>query len=761
MAFLFLNFSANAQLPNGITTWLQQQHVRLYARLSQYDTAQYNLLTNQNRTALMTEIQDTRLLDSGWQISTKASRVPGNTDAVELTVTFRCMSGHLSAGSVSVDMDVADWSEKNYVLLPAAAYNGNRYASRRLRYSPKLYEIQDIGPDKPIILTDVPKLSESGGFSRIQERSGSMSTPAVGFRSDSTRTGLWMLTQQGNTLGDYGISIAESRDRRRATMSVTSPIVRELYNYTNCDARHATWDKPADFKSGDTVSITLRLYGFDAPDVQALFDKLTVIRSGFSGPVSLVNTLPYSDCMRMLEAKFNDRNFVLTHGYYSVGLRENFLQDWQIGWTGGMISTYPLLVAGSDQTRQNVVRNFDWLFPNGISPSGFYWDMGKDGTVWYGGDIRKPHTGNWHLIRKSGDAVFYIVKQFHQMEKLGISVKPAWKTGNQRVCDALVQLWDKNQQFGQFVDSRTGDIQVGGSASGAIIPAALVLAAAYYHQPHYLNAAIEAGDYYNRNFTQKGISCGGPGDAVQNFDSESAYALVESYVALYEATGNKKWLIIAQNAARQFASWVVSYNFHFPDTSLFGTMGIRSTGAVYANTQNKHAAPGLCTFSGVALLNLYRYTGDVFFADLLRDIAHNLPQYMSHPARLLGNQPPGFVSERVNLTDWEGTDRIGEIFPMSTWAETSLMLTTVEIPGLYVQPDKGFFVAFDNILAVVKSNNKQALTLDLTNPTALTAEVSVLAENSTNPKPLEEPAGAGTRKITLKPGESTRIVFKK
>lgn len=426
-----------------------------------------------------------------------------------------------------------------------------------------------------------------------------------------------------------------------------------------------------------------------------------------------------------------------------------------------MISTYPLLVAGSDQTRQNVVRNFDWLFPNGISPSGFYWDMGKDGTVWYGGDIRKPHTGNWHLIRKSGDAVFYIVKQFRQMEKLGISVKPAWKTGNQRVCDALVQLWDKNQQFGQFVDSRTGDIQVGGSASGAIIPAALVLAAAYYHQPHYLNAAIEAGDYYNRNFTQKGISCGGPGDAVQNFDSESAYALVESYVALYEATGNKKWLIIAQNAARQFASWVVSYNFHFPDTSLFGTMGIRSTGAVYANTQNKHAAPGLCTFSGVALLNLYRYTGDVFFVDLLRDIAHNLPQYMSHPARLLGNQPPGFVSERVNLTDWEGTDRIGEIFPMSTWAETSLMLTTVEIPGLYVQPDKGFFVAFDNILAVVKSNNKQALTLDLTNPTALTAEVSVLAENSTNPKPLEEPAGAGTRKITLKPGESTRIVFKK
>ncbi len=100
------------------------------------------------------------------------------------------------------------------------------------------------------------------------------------------------------------------------------------------------------------------------------------------------------------------------HGYYSVGPRTNFLQDWQIGWTGGMISTYPLLFAGGEQTRRNVLRNFDWLFPDGISPSGFFWDAGANGTEWIGGDIRKPHTGNWHLIRKSGDAVFFIVKQF-------------------------------------------------------------------------------------------------------------------------------------------------------------------------------------------------------------------------------------------------------------------------------------------------------------------------------------------------------------
>ncbi|WP_338877339.1 beta-L-arabinofuranosidase domain-containing protein (plasmid) [Spirosoma sp. SC4-14] len=761
VVFLFLFTGAKAQVNNEVIRWLNQQKVAIYGRISQYDNQQYNLLTNQTRVALTADKQAARLLDADWQISTRMNWLSGKPGAADLTVTFRCTGGQLRQASVSVDVDVSGWSEKNYVLLPAAAYNGNRYAWRRLRYSPKLYEVQDIGPDKPIILTDVPKLSESGGFSRIQERSGSLSTPAVGFRSDSAQKGLWMLTQQGNSLGDYGINIAESRDRQKATISITSPIVRELYNYMNCDARHATWDQPKDFDKGDEVSITFRLYGFDAPDIQTVFDKLTTIRSDLSEPTRLNNTLTYAECMRTLEQKFNEKNFVPSSGYYAVGLRENFLQDWQIGWTGGMISTYPLLFAGNAQTRQHVLRNFDWLFPNGISPSGFYWDMGKDGTVWYGGDIRKPHTGNWHLIRKSGDAVYYIIKQFMLMEKMGIQVKAAWKEGNRTVCEALVKLWVKNHQFGQFVDSQTGEIRVGGSSSGAIIPAALALAAQYYQQPHYLDVARQAADYYDENFTRKGIACGGPGDALQNFDSESAYSLVESYVTLYEATGDKRWLDAGQRAARQFASWVVSYDFNFPTTSLFGKMGIRSAGAVYANTQNKHGAPAMCTFSGLGLLKLYRYTGDTLYTTLLRDIAHNMPQYLSHPTRLLGQQPPGFMNERVNLTDWEGLDRIGEVFPMTTWAETSLMLTTIEIPGLYVQPDKSYFVAFDNVQVLTKADTKKQLTLQLTNPTPVQAEVSVLEEGGKTIGMLGENALYGSRKVTLKPGESKIVTFTK
>ncbi|MFP5039915.1 hypothetical protein [Parasediminibacterium sp. JCM 36343] len=765
LLFAFYVLSAqylSAQIPLPISNWLASSNGHISARINQYNKEQYNLLINQNKFPLGGAKQQQVFQQSKWEVSTLANFVLDKPDAVEYNVTFKCTSGHVDVASVSVDIDFDKWSEKNYVLLPSAAYNGNRYEWRRLRYSPKLYEVQDIGIDKPIILTDVPKLNGNGAVSRIQERSGDMAVPSIGFISDTAKTGIWLLTKQGNSLGDYGMDIAESRNREKATLSITSPIVREQYLYKQNDAHYPSWDMPKDFKTGDEVTITFRLYGFKAPVTTAIFDKYAAIRKDFSGTNLLANALPYSACMGVLEQKFNEKNFVPQYGYYSVGFRENFLQDWQIGWTGGMISTYPLLFAGNKQTQENVLRNFDWLFPNGISPSGFYYDAGRKGTEWLGGDIRKPHTKNWHLIRKSGDAVWYITKQFMLMDKMGIPVKQSWSDGNKKVCDVFVKLWDKYHQIGQFVDSQTGDIVVGGSSSGGIVPAALALASAYYQEPKYLQTAMAIADYYNTNFIQKGISCGGPGDAVQNFDSESIAGLLESYVSLYEVSGDGKWLPIAEDAAKQLATWVVGYNYHFPDTSAYGRASIHSAGTVYANTQNKHASPGLCTASGVGLLKLFRYTGNPFYLDLLQDIAHNITQYLPHPKKPLGNATNGYVSERINLGDWEGVENIGYVLPLSTWAETSLMLTTIEVPGIYIQKDKGLVVAFDNVATNIVKDTKEELVVSVTNTTPLDASISIMEETSKAAKQvMGENKVRDLKRIQLKPGETTTIILKK
>jgi hypothetical protein len=210
--------------------------------------------------------------------------------------------------------------------------------------------------------------------------------------------------------------------------------------------------------------------------------------------------------------------------------------------------------------------------------------------------------------------------------------------------------------------------------------------------------------------------------------------------------------------AHQCATWMVSYDFQFPAHSLFGRLGMHSAGAVFANAQNKHGAPGICTLSGGSLFRLYRYTGRKLYLELIQELAHNLTQYLSRSDRPVGEMPAGWMNERVQLSDW--LEPIGEIFYGSTWPEVSNMLTYVEVPGLYVQPDTGFFCAIDHIDASLSGQSGKELTLTLANPTQFDASVKVVCENSSEAKEI---LGAnylvGCPRISLRAGSSRAITF--
>ena len=762
--YLILGLLLNSfgQNPNDLSSLLRQINCKTSIRFTSHN---YDFFNRRELSLIVPVIDSTPnqevTFQSGvWSID-RQTRVPiDRPDAIEVEYHFVLKKGAAPQTSISIDFTFANWSKSNYVLLPAAAYNGNRFESRRIRYSPKLLDSRDIGPDKPMIISDVPRLNINDGPSRIQERSGSMSVPAIGFQSDTSKTGFWLLTHQATKFGDTGISIEESRDRKTAVVTLTVPVVRENYQYSIADNQAASKDKVPDFKEGDEFTLTFRLYSFHSADIQGLYNRFTEIRKDLVGETRIRPTIPFSACFEVQQNKFNEQNWENEHGYYSVGMRENFLQDWQIGWTGGMISTYPLLFAGNETSRANVIRNFDWLFPNGISPSGFFWDSGEKGTKWYGGDIRKPNTKDWHLIRKSGDALYYIIKQLMLMEKQNIPVKPEWKKGTQTVADAFVKLWDKWGQFGNFVDSNTGDVVVGGSTSGAIVPAAMVLAANYFKNQEYQRVALVSAESYYTNYVKKGITCGGPGDAMQNPDSESSYAMLESLMLLYESTQDRKWLTRAEEMAYQFTTWVMPYDYVFPPNSTLGKLGVQTTGTVGANTQNKHGAPGICTHSGIALWRLFRATNKIQYLQLLHEIAAAMPQFLSHPLHPIYKMKIGWMSERVSTTDW--LEGIGELMYGSTWAETSLMLSYVELLGVYIQPDKSFVFTLDHIESQVIKNTSSSLTVRFTNPTKAMAIVKAFSETSKDAlKPLAENCLYNGLKITLQPGESKEMKFRK
>lgn len=667
-------------------------------------------------------------LKSNWQLKKTETKVKGNPDALDYDLNFKCTGGNVADAAIMAKFTFSKWSVNNYVLMPAAIYNGNREEARQIGYCPFINDTTDFGPLKPQLLSDVPRLNIHEGESKLQLRTGDMSTPAFGFYDPARKRGYFLLTVQGTQLGDGGIDFEESGDRTKAALTLSAPVVREKFMYRISNRHVPSTDKGASFAKGDTVSLRFRVYQFPCNSIRELYRYFARIRKDLYPDREHASFKTFSNLFKLQEQKFNAQNFESKFGYYSVGLRENAHQDWQIGWTGGLISTYPLLFMGNDTTRMNVVRNFDWLFKGGISPSGYFWDTGEKGDRWMGIFPEIPLAKDLHLIRKSGDGLFYAFKQFALMEKTGIVVKPEWKAGCRQVADAFVKTWETYHQFGQYVDNKTGKLIVGGSTSGGIVPAALMLATEYFKDPKYAEIAkASALDYYN-SYVKKGLIYGGPGDAMQAFDSESCYGLLESYVTLFEKTRDVKWLNAAKDVAYQFSTWVSSYDYKFPSNSILGKLNTYTTGTVWANVQNKHAAPGICTHSGVALLRLYRYTGSIFFLNLLKDIAWAIPQYMSTKERPVGHMLSGWISERVSTTDW--LEGIGELYDGSTWAETSMLLTELELPGIYVVPDKNIVVALDQVKVRKLSADRQKIKIEINNPTADDAEITLLVENA-------------------------------
>jgi len=757
--------------------WFQRNKCTLVARVSQFNG---NRLDASKTAVFPPGKTQTRLVlqHATWRCAYEMASVKGRPDAMDLRLHFRLVEGSAEQTGVSLDLEFGNWSARNYVLLPGAVYNGNRFRVQRTPYPP-LINPADRRPDLPITINDLPRLNDSAGESRLEEFTGDLSTPAVGFHSPSQQRGFWLLTDQDTRLGNLGLTVEESPDRSKGTVRVTAPLVREMRPTINglipSSDRGATWN------TGDEVTIRTRLYSFDAPRLQNLFDRFVEIRKDLTGPTAPRHMVPLSRVWEILEDKQNRENWNENWGFYSLGARgpdEPMYSIWQLGWVGGCQNTLAFLLAGSEVTRQRAWRNLDTILTRSQARSGFFYGMG-DGQRWYSDGFGKPFDGNLSLVRKNADALYFFLKQFLLLKKQGKAVPGNWEDAVKRQADAFVTLWKRRGQFGQFIDVESGDIVIGATTSAAIAPAALALASQYYGKAEYLQVAEQAGRlFYNRD-VKAGVTTGGPAEALQAPDCESAYHLLESFVVLYEITGKDEWLTAAKEQAAQFATWIVSYDYQFPHDTTFAKLRMRTTGTCWANGQNKCSVPNICTASGDSLFKLYRATGEAAYLELLRDIVQAGPEYMSRadrpiPGRVseqlvnpeaggkLANLEPGWIFERVQMGDWESPGvPIGETYhATASWCEAALMLTWAEIPGLYVQPDKGLAWAFDHIDARVLSHAGDRVTVRLTNAMKFPARVRALIESSSDArKPLGFNALFGRPLIELAAGEQKDLTF--
>jgi hypothetical protein len=702
---------------------------------------------------------------------------PGHLSA---EFTARVIEGTAREVAAGILLEDPGWSPDAYVLIPGAVYAGNRFVCEPHGYPPP-----ESGPlpgedRRNLRIIDLPRLNRDPGPSHLDQLSIDAATPALGIYYPERRKGLLMLTQQATEHGPFNYEILESGDRSTARILVGTPGIRHDRYYSIRYREPGGYvspstDRTVDIEEGECIQFPLQLYWFDCGSAQELFDRLFELRSScFTDPL-LKKEIPFSAVWDIIERKQNATNWRESMNLYQtsiLGKREPppAALLFQSGWCGGMISTYPLLQEGTEQSIERSLRSLEFFF-TGLGPAGFFYPY-YDGTrwTWDPGHKRAEDVRPTTLTRRVGDILYFLLRQLMLLRERGVTsaIQPHWERACKRNAEAILELWRKYGELGQYIHLETGEITVRGTTSGALVPAALVLAADYFAEPEFLQTAEAIGEFYRVHDLADGLCTGGPGDAMQAPDSESPFELLESFMLLHETTGERKWLQAARDAAVQGASWAMSYDYRFPEGTALAEIGAQSRGAFLANAQNKTAVPGICTLSGQGLLRLYRKTGDRRFLDFLRETCHTIPQYMGRSDKRIpcafsgGNpydhQPEGWICERVNVTQWG--EPIGELFAYTTWCEVAMMLVRADIPSIYVDLDSGLIVDFDHVHAAWADDFPGRNALRIENPTPFPARVRVLVEDAAaRSQPLPVNAGATWQEVNVAPGEPVSLLL--
>ncbi|MBN8502565.1 MAG: hypothetical protein J0M19_15665 [Sphingomonadales bacterium] len=642
----------------------------------------------------------------------------------------------------------ANWNPANYVLIPGAVYAGNRFSALRRPYPPHIRDLGQNGRRLHLDIGDVPRLSADLGRSHLDQTSA---VPGMGLYCPARSQGWLWLTPQASAHGPYGLEVIENDARTSAEILLLTPgFVHPLPDDDDAEPGigklsavhlHPENARPVSLRAGESIHLVFEMHHFECRDAAGLFARLFHHRTNLFPEAGrpAPDVLPFSAAWDLISAKHNADNWHEERGLYRIGLPwlpGQFTQFWQNGWVGGGATAYAMAQAGDATAQARAKRNLDFILKSGLSKRGLFKAIMGDDGAWKG-DGCEGWDEPWCLVRRQGDTLFFVLRQLELLHERGEAIPAAWSTAAQRAATALCEVWEQEGEFGFQLNYDTGRLMIRGSTSGALIPGALVLAAQHFREPRYLGVARAAAAHYRDHDLAWGVTTGGPGDAVQAPDGESIFGLIESFILLHEHTRETGWLESARQACHQAASWAISYPYQFPPGSALGTLGIDARGALLANAQNKCGVPGICTLSGQGILRTFRASGDVPLLDLLRDIAHALPQYVSRadrpiPARLpwahpLPHLPAGWMCERVNTTpSWP--EALGEQSAYSCWCEVALMLTWCDLPGVYPQPDTGLLCALDHVQAAWTDDSRRRLRL--VNPTTFPAHVRVLVETA-------------------------------
>ena len=198
----------------------------------------------------------------------------------------------------------------------------------------------------------------------------------------------------------------------------------------------------------------------------------------------------------------------------------------------------------------------------------------------------------------------------------------------------------------------------------------------------YKSAALLAGNYIYQTEHARFSYRGGATDAA---DKEAVSMSLRAFNALYDMTGDSRWLDAAAQAARYYGTWVYSWQVPIPaDDASVVYPANRSTTGLSLIGLGSSVCDSYAATDAFEVYRLYLLTGDSQFLKLARLMLYNTKGGLNwNPSDpIAGFGDPGILNEALQLVPARGHG-VGWYLPWQTANYLEPMVNLLDVFGTY------------------------------------------------------------------------------
>ncbi|MBR5011134.1 MAG: hypothetical protein IKY12_01100 [Clostridia bacterium] len=250
----------------------------------------------------------------------------------------------------------------------------------------------------------------------------------------------------------------------------------------------------------------------------------------------------------------------------------------------------------------------------------------------------------------NGTAADCYFEAYEMLKGVGIE-KPEYLDMAYGICNYALKTQDES---GAYAKAWKNDGTVRGykGTVGAFIILPMLKAWRDSGNEKYFASAECAFDFYYSELERDGFTTAGALDTY-SIDKESSSPLLRAALALYDATGDKKYIAAAEKIAWYLSTWMMYYTIDYPADSPIGKTGFDTLGGTAVSTP--HNALDMYALRDVlSFLRLYELTGYVQWRERALALWCNACQCVSDGTLVVRGAltPTGSQFEAVFHTRW-------------------------------------------------------------------------------------------------------------